>query len=309
MSLPEAPGLTLTVNTCGSPALHNHMCDFAIELTSFYILLIGEVPGAAIHGDPPFNGVLSRGSSSQSGLGRSGPPLARDRRCLGSPGQCRSFGPPTRVFQICYLNDGDHTVRGLAAEMSVSKPAITRALDRLGEFDLARRKTDPQDRRSVLVQRTAKGAAFLREIRGFMTEASGEGRESHEASYGLIHVRAAEKPKCRPLRAANPGQGSGDLPAASAASDPTRASDGRLSFSAEAVPRPFVPTRWPWQRPISPLHTRRRPSGRTPATPISSGSSSGVDQLIGREMPLQRFVELLGPAHRPAPIRGGCTTG
>jgi DNA-binding MarR family transcriptional regulator len=82
------------------------------------------------------------------------------------------------VFLICYLNDGDHTVRGLAAEMNVSKPAITRALDRLGEFDLARRKTDPQDRRSVLVQRTAKGAAFLREIRGFMAEASGDGKKA-----------------------------------------------------------------------------------------------------------------------------------
>src|SRR5664279_5653907 len=58
------------------------------------------------------------------------------------------------VFLTCYLNDDAHTVRGLAAELNVSKPAITRALDRLGEFDLARRKTDLQDRRSVLVQRT-----------------------------------------------------------------------------------------------------------------------------------------------------------
>jgi DNA-binding MarR family transcriptional regulator len=82
------------------------------------------------------------------------------------------------VFLICYLNDGDHTVRGLAAELNVSKPAITRALDRLGEFDLARRKTDPQDRRSVLVQRTTKGAALLREIRGIMTDASGEGKKA-----------------------------------------------------------------------------------------------------------------------------------
>jgi hypothetical protein len=29
----------------------------------------------------------------------------------------------------------------------VSKPAITRALDRLSEFDLVSRKTDPHDRR------------------------------------------------------------------------------------------------------------------------------------------------------------------
>jgi DNA-binding MarR family transcriptional regulator len=76
------------------------------------------------------------------------------------------------VFLTCYLQDGAHTVRGLAAELNVSKPAITRALDRLGELDLARRKVDPMDRRSVLVQRTLKGTAFLRDLRGIMGEAS-----------------------------------------------------------------------------------------------------------------------------------------
>ena len=76
------------------------------------------------------------------------------------------------VFLTCYLEDGAHTVRGLAANLNVSKPAITRALDRLGELDLARRKVDPLDRRSVLVQRTLKGQAFLRDLRGIMAEAS-----------------------------------------------------------------------------------------------------------------------------------------
>ena len=76
------------------------------------------------------------------------------------------------MFLTCYLNEGAHTVRGLAAELNVSKPAITRALDRLGELDLARRKVDPMDRRSVLVQRTLKGTAFLRDLRGIMGEAS-----------------------------------------------------------------------------------------------------------------------------------------
>ena len=75
------------------------------------------------------------------------------------------------VFLTCYLRDGGHTVRGLAAELNVSKPAITRALDRLGELDLARRKVDPLDRRSVLVQRTLKGAAFLRDLRAIMADA------------------------------------------------------------------------------------------------------------------------------------------
>lgn len=83
------------------------------------------------------------------------------------------------VFLTCYLRDGAHTVRGLAAELNVSKPAITRALDRLGELDLARRKVDPLDRRSVLVQRTMKGAAFLRDLRAIMTEAAGGGSSNN----------------------------------------------------------------------------------------------------------------------------------
>jgi hypothetical protein len=43
------------------------------------------------------------------------------------------------VFLICYLEGEAQTVRGLAAKLNVSKPAITRALDRLSEFDLVRR--------------------------------------------------------------------------------------------------------------------------------------------------------------------------
>lgn len=89
------------------------------------------------------------------------------------------------VFLTCYLRDGGHTVRGLAAELRVSKPAITRALDRLGELDLARRKVDPLDRRSVLVQRTLKGASFLRDLRAIMGEAATTARRApaaHEPS-------------------------------------------------------------------------------------------------------------------------------
>ncbi len=93
------------------------------------------------------------------------------------------------VFLTCYLQDGAHTVRGLAAELNVSKPAITRALDRLGELDLARRKVDPMDRRSVLVQRTLKGAAFLRDMRSIMGEAHGTVRKPAVASNGTEGAR------------------------------------------------------------------------------------------------------------------------
>ncbi|MBV9783008.1 MAG: MarR family transcriptional regulator [Acidisphaera sp.] len=88
------------------------------------------------------------------------------------------------VFLTCYLQEGAHTVRGLAADLNVSKPAITRALDRLGELDLARRKIDPADRRSVLVQRTLKGTAFLRDLRSIMAEASSHSRRS---GHGGVH--------------------------------------------------------------------------------------------------------------------------
>ena len=75
------------------------------------------------------------------------------------------------VFLTSYLEDEAQTVRGLAAKLNVSKPAITRALDRLSEFDLVRRKTDPLDRRSVLVQRTASGTTFLRDLKKIMADA------------------------------------------------------------------------------------------------------------------------------------------
>lgn len=76
------------------------------------------------------------------------------------------------VFLTCYLESEAQTVRGLAATLGVSKPAITRALDRLTSFELVRRKTDPLDRRSVLVQRTPAGTAFLRELRTILRNAS-----------------------------------------------------------------------------------------------------------------------------------------
>lgn len=76
------------------------------------------------------------------------------------------------VLLICYLEEGPHTVRGLAARLSVAKPAITRALDRLEEFAFARRMQDPRDRRSIVVARTPEGESFMEELRRLLDEAS-----------------------------------------------------------------------------------------------------------------------------------------
>ena len=80
------------------------------------------------------------------------------------------------IFLTVYLSAGPHTVRGLAAELNISKPAISRALDRLGELSLVRRKVDPMDRRSVLVQPTQAGDAFLADLRHVMAAADTEHR-------------------------------------------------------------------------------------------------------------------------------------
>ena len=69
-----------------------------------------------------------------------------------------------------YLSPPPHTVRGLADLLNISKPAITRALGRLGMLGLARRKRDETDRRSVLVQRTAGGSVFLSEFSEIMVK-------------------------------------------------------------------------------------------------------------------------------------------
>lgn len=76
------------------------------------------------------------------------------------------------VLLICYLEEGPHTVRGLAARLNVAKPAITRALDRLEEFQFARRLQDPRDRRSIIVARTEEGEQFMAQLQGLLDEAS-----------------------------------------------------------------------------------------------------------------------------------------
>ena len=71
-----------------------------------------------------------------------------------------------------YLGDGPHTVRGLALALKISKPAVSRALDRLGELGYIRRQRDDLDRRNVLVQKTASGGTFLTEFSALIDTAS-----------------------------------------------------------------------------------------------------------------------------------------
>ncbi len=91
----------------------------------------------------------------------------------------RRDGPDLSARQMAlmltvYVTPPPHTVRGLAVTLNISKPAVTRALDRLSEFGLIKRKVDEADRRSVLVQRTVKGSVFLREFGDLVVAATRE---------------------------------------------------------------------------------------------------------------------------------------
>ena len=91
----------------------------------------------------------------------------------------RGDGPDLSARQMSilltvYTLQPPHTVRGLSESLNISKPAISRALDRLEQLGYIRRRRDDYDRRSVLVQRTVKGTVFLSE---FAEQVSEAGRE------------------------------------------------------------------------------------------------------------------------------------
>ncbi len=68
------------------------------------------------------------------------------------------------VLLTVYMSPPPHTIRSLSEELSVSKPAICRAVDTLSTLDLVRRKKDEEDRRNVFLQRTVNGSVFLRDF-------------------------------------------------------------------------------------------------------------------------------------------------
>lgn len=89
----------------------------------------------------------------------------------------RADGPDLTARQMALLlaitlEPVMHTVRGLAARLNISKPAISRSLDRLVDIGLADRAPDPRDRRSVLIVPTVEGRLHVAEMREWLREAA-----------------------------------------------------------------------------------------------------------------------------------------
>ncbi len=84
-------------------------------------------------------------------------------------------------------------MRGLADRLAVSKPAITRAVDRLVELSLVKRLPDPRDRRSVLIGRVREGVDFIGEVRRLLAKAAKDARVERESG----EIAGAATPKIR----------------------------------------------------------------------------------------------------------------
>jgi DNA-binding MarR family transcriptional regulator len=76
------------------------------------------------------------------------------------------------LLTTVYLTKGPHTVRSLSEALSVSKPAICRAIDTLSMMDLIKRKKDEDDKRNVFIQRTVNGSVFLSDMADIITRES-----------------------------------------------------------------------------------------------------------------------------------------
>lgn len=70
------------------------------------------------------------------------------------------------AFLTVYMEERTHTVSSLADLLHISRPGVTRIMDRLVQFDLLSREEDREDRRRVLVRRTTRGTSFFRELVG-----------------------------------------------------------------------------------------------------------------------------------------------
>lgn len=76
------------------------------------------------------------------------------------------------ILLTVYLSATPQSVRGLSEQLGISKPAICRALDMLEHAKLVKRTRAKVDKRTVLLQRTARGAVFLSEYADLVLKVS-----------------------------------------------------------------------------------------------------------------------------------------
>lgn len=74
------------------------------------------------------------------------------------------------VLMMIHYRNGPHTVRGLAMSLNVSKPVITRALDKLSNLGFLMRQPDDTDGRNVFIVPTTRGVSFLEKLENYFSD-------------------------------------------------------------------------------------------------------------------------------------------
>ena len=83
------------------------------------------------------------------------------------------------ILMTVALTPGPHTVRGLAEQLNIAKPAVTRALDALERLDFIKRVRDEADLRNIFLERKPAGMTYLRQFAGLvLAAASGKDQDA-----------------------------------------------------------------------------------------------------------------------------------
>lgn len=83
------------------------------------------------------------------------------------------------ILMTIALMPGPHTVRGLAEQLNIAKPAVTRALDALERLDFIKRVRDEADLRNIFLERRPAGMKYLRQFAGLvLAAASGKDQDA-----------------------------------------------------------------------------------------------------------------------------------
>lgn len=102
----------------------------------------------------------------------------------------RSEAPDLTIRQYAillaiYMSPPPHTIRGLAATLNISKPAVVRAIDTLSDLGYVKRKRDEADKRNVLIQRTVPGSVFLSEFADLMKAVSQSYQDDRDMPFAM----------------------------------------------------------------------------------------------------------------------------
>jgi DNA-binding MarR family transcriptional regulator len=98
------------------------------------------------------------------------------------------------LVHVCIEQGNDWSVSGLAADISVPTPSVTRAIDALIEMGLVEKRTSADDLRKIVVSMTKTGRVYIARLglRGFLR------KMEPNANVEIGAFRCAERDRCAP---------------------------------------------------------------------------------------------------------------